>query len=148
MGKSEYAEKLKSPKWQRRRLEIMERDNFTCQICGNKDMTLNVHHLCYDGGEPWDTDDLNLITLCDECHKNEHDNLYIVDAIQGLKDSGISAFEIKQLLETVREAIVKEPGIISVLVEHLNNDIPDDDLDVIIKMGVNRTDKYLKYGTL
>ena len=31
-----YSEQLKSPKWQKKRLEIMQRDKFTCQLCGDK----------------------------------------------------------------------------------------------------------------
>ena len=31
-----YSEKLKDPRWQKKRLEILERDNFRCQYCGDK----------------------------------------------------------------------------------------------------------------
>ena len=62
-----YQEQIKSPKWQRRRLEILNRDNFTCQICGCQEKTLNVHHLMYDKNkEIWDYDDWQLITLCED----------------------------------------------------------------------------------
>ena len=46
----DYNEQLKPPKWQRKRLEIMERDNFQCQCCFNKEKTLNVHHKEYING--------------------------------------------------------------------------------------------------
>lgn len=50
-----YSEKLKDPRWQKKRLEIMARDFFTCQMCQCKDNTLHVHHRHYIGGrEPWD----------------------------------------------------------------------------------------------
>lgn len=42
-----YAFKLKDPRWQRKRLEILQRDNFTCQECYATDKELNVHHLIY-----------------------------------------------------------------------------------------------------
>jgi hypothetical protein len=65
-----YAEKLKHPKWQRKRLEIMQRDDFTCQKCGDDENTLHVHHKKYKKGkEPWDYNDNDLITLCEKCHK-------------------------------------------------------------------------------
>lgn len=67
-----YAEKLKNPKWQRKRLEILSRDNFSCQICGDKEATLHVHHIEYIGKNPWDTPDYLLETLCDECHSMKH----------------------------------------------------------------------------
>ena len=67
MANKTYSEKLKHPKWQRRRLEIMSRDNFTCKICGDTETPFNVHHLSYSG-EPWDAPEEQLITLCVDCH--------------------------------------------------------------------------------
>jgi hypothetical protein len=64
-----YSEKLKSPKWQKKRLEIMERDSFCCQICNDSENTLNVHHLAYiKGKDPWQVPNDYLVTLCEECH--------------------------------------------------------------------------------
>lgn len=64
-----YAEKLRDPRWQKRRLEVMERDKFTCRACRSKDKTLNVHHTHYrKGADPWDYDDNDLVTVCEECH--------------------------------------------------------------------------------
>ena len=61
------------PRWQRRRLEIMERDNFTCTSCGRSNITLNVHHKQYiSGHDYWDYQDSDLTTLCQECHKKQH----------------------------------------------------------------------------
>lgn len=72
MGKT-YSEKLKSPKWQKRRLEIMERDGFQCQMCFDRDETLTVHHKEYiNGREPWEYEDKHLITLCEDCHESVH----------------------------------------------------------------------------
>ena len=69
MKKQTYSDKLKSPKWQKKRLKIMDRDNFTCQKCGDTETQLHVHHKKYiDGKEPWDYEDSLLITLCDNCH--------------------------------------------------------------------------------
>jgi hypothetical protein len=62
-----YSDKLKDPRWQRKRLEIMGRDNFTCVACANTDRTLTVHHLWYTG-EPWEAPDSDLQTLCEPCH--------------------------------------------------------------------------------
>lgn len=62
-----YAEKLKHPKWQKKRLEIFSRDNFTCQLCDDTKTTLNVHHLKYTR-LPWEAKDEDLITYCEYCH--------------------------------------------------------------------------------
>lgn len=64
-----YADKLKSPKWQRKRLQVLERDNWTCKSCGDTETTLHVHHHIYNkGAEPWEYDDRLLTTYCEECH--------------------------------------------------------------------------------
>ena len=42
-------------------------------MCGEKDITLNVHHLRYAAsGDPWDVHDEWLESLCDECHESMH----------------------------------------------------------------------------
>lgn len=67
-----YSEKLRDPRWQRKRLKIMERDDFQCMKCMDSESTLNVHHCYYDyGKEPWDYPSKSLITLCEKCHKIE-----------------------------------------------------------------------------
>jgi hypothetical protein len=72
--KKQYKEKLLDPRWQRRRLEIMNRDQFTCKHCGESSNTLNVHHKTYQfGRDPWDYPDSNFQTLCVDCHNIESD---------------------------------------------------------------------------
>ena len=73
MAKITYSEKLKNPKWQKKRLEIMQRDNFTCTHCTDSESTLNVHYYMYLGKEPWDTPSECLTTLCERCHEFEHE---------------------------------------------------------------------------
>ena len=69
MKQKDYQSLLKDPRWQRKRLEIMQRDNFTCQHCGNAKETLNVHHKYYkENYNPWDYEDDCYITLCEKCH--------------------------------------------------------------------------------
>lgn len=67
-----YTEKFKDPRWQKLRLKILERDNWTCQCCGNTKLTLHVHHRYYiKGKDPWEYPKEALITLCEECHEIE-----------------------------------------------------------------------------
>ena len=63
-----YGEKLKDPRWQQKRLRVFERDGWACTLCGDKDTTLHVHHLYYEGA-PWDVPDYALRTLCAPCHE-------------------------------------------------------------------------------
>ena len=76
MNKKEYSEYLKNPKWQKKRLEILSRDNFSCVVCGNgieTDTALHVHHLSYMKGRmPWEYDNSNFVTLCEHCHSEVH----------------------------------------------------------------------------
>lgn len=65
-----YSSKLKSPEWQKRRLEILSRDNFTCQLCTDATTELQVHHKKYNG-EPHESPSEDLITLCKHCHEIE-----------------------------------------------------------------------------
>jgi hypothetical protein len=70
--KQTYSEKLRDPRWQKLRLEILNRDNFTCQECLDKATTLHVHHKTYTKGkDPWEYENYNLITLCEVCHEIE-----------------------------------------------------------------------------
>ena len=71
MKKEEYYEKLKDPRWQKKRLEILERDEYMCQSCYNSEMTLHVHHMVYNNCEPWDIPNDCLTTLCERCHNIE-----------------------------------------------------------------------------
>lgn len=74
MSKKSYLEKLKDPRWQKKRLEIFERDEWKCFACGNSKETLHIHHTAYiKDKDPWDYDNDMLVTLCERCHKDEHD---------------------------------------------------------------------------
>jgi hypothetical protein len=69
-----YSDKLKDPRWQRKRLEIFERDNWTCVLCGDATNTLHIHHKVYfKNTDPWGYSSEHLETLCVSCHENEHE---------------------------------------------------------------------------
>lgn len=70
VGKS-YSDKLSDPRWQRKRLEIYQRDNFTCTLCADMRTTLAVHHEEYKG-EPWNISNDKLHTVCAHCHDVIH----------------------------------------------------------------------------
>lgn len=66
-----YWKKLTDPRWQKLRLEIFQRDAFTCQECQATDKELQVHHHCYLAHrEPWEYPKWFLVTLCVDCHKD------------------------------------------------------------------------------
>lgn len=91
-GQRWYREQLKSPEWQKKRLKIFERDDFTCRHCQAKDQTLHIHHFKYDG-RPWEVEDEYLITLCWECHELES-RVYkseLDDVIRSIRDKWYSS---------------------------------------------------------
>lgn len=67
---TEYSKKLRDPRWQKKRLEILSRDNFACSICDDSESELHVHHVIYEhGSNPWDSDNNDCVTMCKTCHK-------------------------------------------------------------------------------
>lgn len=93
---STYLEKLQDPRWQKKRLQIMERDGFKCRQCNATDKTLHVHHTYYvpyapgaPRHDPWDYADHVLVTLCRVCHDNEEErkngyDAYLAQAVRSL----------------------------------------------------------------
>lgn len=68
-----YFEKLQTVEWQRKKSEILFRDNFVCTICGTESKLLDVHHMWYTKGlEPWEEDNECYISLCRKCHEYVH----------------------------------------------------------------------------
>lgn len=76
---NDYKDQYKDPRWQKKRLEIMERDGFACRFCESKDKMLNVHHTDYQKGKKiYDYPNHWLITLCEDCHKDLHFHIGLV----------------------------------------------------------------------
>lgn len=64
-----YADLLRRPEWQKRRLEVLQAADFTCSSCDAKDAELHVHHLIYRrGAKPWEYGEHELEVLCKHCH--------------------------------------------------------------------------------
>lgn len=73
-----YKEQLTDPRWQKKRLQILERDKWTCQICLDTEDQLQVHHKNYDKTYKtlaWEYPDHNYQTLCNICHKALTDHI-------------------------------------------------------------------------
>lgn len=72
MNSKEYEEKRRSPKWQKKRLELFQKANWKCSICSDEENELHVHHLHYKNGrEPWEYEDKELLVVCSKCHKEK-----------------------------------------------------------------------------
>jgi hypothetical protein len=106
MEKKTYSEKLKDPRWQKKRLEIFERDEWTCQRCNHTEYPLAVHHLRYiQGLDPWEYESKILITLCEYCHETEYKEMpeALEGLVQVLKDQKYFAFDVKELSDLLAQ---------------------------------------------
>lgn len=84
---SNYSELLKDPRWQKRRLSVLESAGWKCSDCGATDRTLHVHHTHYvRGRKPWEYDDHDLMCLCEDCHEVLTYEVAEISAIIGRMD--------------------------------------------------------------
>ena len=87
MAKS-YRSQYLDPRWQKKRLEVMQEAGFKCQACGSGEKTLNVHHKQYvTNRDIWDYKDDQYATLCEECHEAIHESFDILNDVIGSIDS-------------------------------------------------------------
>ena len=98
MDSRTYVEKLRDPRWQRRRLEIFQRDNWTCQLCSRTDLELHVHHLYRTTKDPWDEPDLRLTveSLLKSFRLHRENELLVADLKR--KNSELETERAQQLL--------------------------------------------------
>lgn len=67
---NDYRNNTTYQKW---RLLVFERDNYTCQLCGQRGGNLNAHHIKpYKNFPELRLKLSNGLTLCEKCHKNLH----------------------------------------------------------------------------
>jgi len=68
--KIEFKDQYKHPLWQKKRLEILERDDYKCCDCKASDKQLHVHHGYYERDVYlWEYGSDTLWTLCADCHE-------------------------------------------------------------------------------
>lgn len=110
MEKITYAEKLKDPRWQKKRLEIFQRDQFRCMECFSDEKSLQVHHIAYKGKNPWDTPNELLITYCHECHQKEEDKLKAAGEtfVKLMRGDGENSRSIDYFLENLKDLMKKK----------------------------------------
>jgi hypothetical protein len=119
-----YSKKLQNPLWQKKRLEILQRDEFQCIHCGCNDKELHVHHRWYQFGKDiWDYPDSCFETLCFECHEyvemcikdstsdmqliirkthiDQHDYDFINRLLIHLSDDGYKNYNPRKLVDAI-----------------------------------------------
>jgi len=63
---------LKSEQWQNVRAEVLARDDARCLVCGERNISNDIHHCRYPESV-WDTTADDCITLCRFCHDKMHE---------------------------------------------------------------------------
>jgi hypothetical protein len=123
-----YQEQLEDPRWQKKRLEVFQRDNFTCQRCWSSKKQLHAHHRYYISGRmAWQYSASALLTLCRDCHREvKEGQAYLYDAYGPSCDESVlcllienataldhGATAARAILEAVEELKQQEPGLAS-----------------------------------
>jgi hypothetical protein len=145
--KMTYSEKLRDPRWQKKRLEILDRDEFTCQRCFDKETTLNVHHMMYfKDKEPWDYPEWCLVTLCESCHEEEKEcgTESEKTLIQALKEKRFFSSEISNLAISIHEGdILYPPDVIENFFDLFfhNKDFQKTCTDIYFELIKNKREK-------
>lgn len=68
-----YEEYLLTPHWKETRIKALRAAGYKCQLCGEHDVQLEVHHNTYEN--LWNEKPNDLIVLCDDCHSRHHAKL-------------------------------------------------------------------------
>jgi hypothetical protein len=106
-----YADLLRDPRWQKKRLEVMARDNFTCRLCADRGSTLAVHHLVYErAAAPWEYHQTLLLTVCKTCHDELHELKFGESILQALVMGGARMRHLYDVLQAFQAAFVDGPG--------------------------------------
>lgn len=119
---------------QKKRFEVLKRDNFRCQYCGKtgKDVTLEVDHI--KPKSKWGTDDMeNLITCCRECNMGKwNEEINSRDSAFSVKIKDLSERVIKQFFkernESYKETIDKKT--VALIATYIKRKV-DNNLDYI-----------------
>jgi hypothetical protein len=54
----------------------MQDNEYHCELCGDGESPLNIHHKEYfKGHEPWEYEINQLSCLCESCHESQHENV-------------------------------------------------------------------------
>jgi len=60
-----------------------DKDSYECPVCGRSDVPMDVHHR---DGDPFNNHPINLIGVCDPCHRAEHKRRSKVESLNAWKE--------------------------------------------------------------
>ena len=117
-----YREQYKDPRWQKKRLEVLDGDGFACRNCGDSTSPLHVHHIFYISGRSvWEYDERSLMTLCEDCHKSAHEKQDLqrtIDSIKSIKKNSPMAAPVwARIIGTISKYCDSDEEIESVMLQ-------------------------------
>lgn len=81
---------------------VLTRDDYTCQICGEKDTRLEVHHIQFRSKGGSDRME-NLVTLCYDCHSKVHGGVLEFNRkVKSFRDASHMSIMRKRLLDSLK----------------------------------------------
>lgn len=94
------------------RLEVMQRDKFTCCHCRETEKTLNVHHIFYTkGAAPWEYELSSLMTLCEDCHAIAEARITTIRVMAGGRSDDLMRGLCHILLAEAALEPFRDPGL-------------------------------------
>lgn len=118
--KQTYSEQIQSPKWQKKRLEILNLRGFKCEECGNEEQQLHVHHRAYiKNRKAWEYDNDIYQVLCSNCHEKVHQKK-VVEVRENIPDI------YRQILKLIDDWQSIDPDIANNLKFILQDLLPED----------------------
>ena len=91
--------------FENRKAYVLWRDDYECQVCHKSKVPLQVHHIQYHSKEGSNHED-NLITLCEQCHKDIHKGVKKLKK-QGLKKTLKDATQMNHLASLLKKEYPK-----------------------------------------
>lgn len=92
-----YLEQLRDPRWQRKRLQVLDAAGWRCIRCAATQRTLHVHHREYRNVAVWEYELSELEALCDACHHKAHGCLRGNDRFDA--NTPYTRLQIKEVLD-------------------------------------------------
>lgn len=138
-----YSYQLKSPKWQKKRLDILNLRGFKCEKCNCEENQLHVHHRFYlKNRKAWEYDNDVFQVLCYICHENEHKKedqqkfeisdiwLFFIQRYELVNNQNVlSLLELMHSMETRYD-----PNTLNVICKVLNSDNGHDLVNIAEKL--------------
>ena len=117
--KRTYSDKLRDPRWQQKRLKLLEATEWKCQSCESGTTNLQVHHQYYlRNTDPWDYEDDCYKVLCENCHEiyqksmeSAHKFIARSNLILALEKMSETSEKEQALFCTVADVVFYEPSI-------------------------------------